>query len=59
MGKEGDNMTNQIAERMVVSATVKTRGEDEGGFVLELDIPQFHSQFPTKVTRLKGIVEGR
>ena len=46
-------MTNQIAERMVVSVTVQNRGEDENGFRFELDVPQFHSNYPTIVTRVK------
>ncbi len=41
-----------IPERMIVSATVKTRAEEENGWVLELDIPQFKSKYPTKVTRV-------
>ena len=46
-------MTNQIAERMVVSVTVKSRAEEEGVFKFELDVPQFHSNYPTIVTRVK------
>jgi len=41
-----------IPERMIVSATVKSRGEEAEGFKLELDIPQFRSKFPTTVTRV-------
>ena len=52
--REGDSMTTtQIPTRMVVSATVKTRGEAEDGYVLELDIAEFRSNYPTKVTRVK------
>jgi len=52
--KEGESVTNQqIAERMVVSATVKSRAEEEDGFKLELDVPQFRSNYPTIVTRVR------
>ncbi len=45
-----------IPERMIVSATVKSRAEEESGYVLELEIPQFKSDYPTKVTRVKEAV---
>ncbi len=50
-----------IPERIIVSATVKSRGEEIGtegskGFALELEIPQFKSKYPTKVTRVPEAV---
>jgi hypothetical protein len=37
---------------MIVTATVKSRAEEEDGYKLELEIPQFRSKFPTLVTRV-------
>ena len=45
-----------VAERMIVSATVKARAEEEDGWKLELDVPQFRSKYPTKVSRVKEAV---
>ena len=45
-----------VAERMIVSATVKARAEEEDGWKLELDVPQFRSKYPTKVDRVPEAV---
>ncbi len=45
-----------IPERIIVSVAVKTRAEEENGWVLELEIPQFKSKYPTKVTRVPEAV---
>ena len=45
-----------VPERMVVSATVKSRAEEEDGFTLELEVPGFRSQYPTRVSRVPEAV---
>ena len=45
-----------IQERVVVTATVKSRAEEAEGFKLELDIPSFRSRYPTLVSRVPEAV---
>lgn len=45
-------MTQQQKPRITIDVVVKTRAEVADGYVLELDIPKFQSQYPTKVTRV-------
>lgn len=45
-----------VAERQIVSAIVEARAEAKDGWKLELDVPEFRSKYPTKVSHVKEAV---
>lgn len=52
-------MTQQERPQRTLNATVKTKGEEQDGWKIEVEIPSFESKYPTPLTRVSDELAAR